>query len=115
MPGFGVPSGLIVAWPPLHVPGLATAEFADAGERLRKALTPPAAEAEAYRIDIGTDAKTETLVVEYWFAVPDTDGLLLLSFPSALVGLEHALVTLYDAIASTVQWPGRAPAEFERE
>lgn len=63
------------------------------------------------------DMLPEATVVEYFFAVPDSRSLLLLSFSTATAQVADALVALFDAVAQSLEWRraeppnGRSPGQ----
>jgi len=91
---------------------VATGEHADPGDpadRIRMALS----ETKATRlhrvrvIDVGSgeDSGTlETLVVDYWVAIPGTKRVLLVSFSTSMAALQEYLLQFFDAIMRAAAW-----------
>lgn len=91
---------------------VATAEHADPGDpadRVRIAL-PETKATRIHRvraIDVGSgeDAGTlETLIVDYWVAVPGTKRVMLVSFTTSMAALQEQLLQFFDAIMRAARW-----------
>src|SRR5690606_36232935 len=91
---------------------VATSGHADPGDttdRIRVELS----ETKATRlhrvrtIDVGSGADTgtmETLVVDYWTAVPGTKRVMLVSFSTSMAELQQQLLQFFDAIMRAARW-----------
>jgi hypothetical protein len=91
---------------------VATSAHADPGDpddRIRVELS----ETKATRlhrvrtIDVGSGADTgtmETLVVDYWTAVPGTKRVMLVSFSTSMAELQQQLLQFFDAIMRAARW-----------
>jgi hypothetical protein len=91
---------------------VATSGHADPGDpddRIRVELS----ETKATRlhrvrtIDVGSGADTgtmETLVVDYWAAVPGTKRVMLVSFSTSMAELQQQLLQFFDAIMRAARW-----------
>ena len=91
---------------------------ADPADRVRIEL----AETKASRIhrvrtiDVGSgeDAGVvETLVVDYWTAVPGTKRVLLVSFSTSMAALQEQLLQFFDAIMRAARWEHPDASELE--
>jgi hypothetical protein len=58
-------------------------------------------------IDVGSGDDTgtmETLVVDYWAAVPGTKRVMLVSFSTSMAELQEQLLQFFDAIMRAARW-----------
>ena len=91
---------------------VATAEHADPGDpadRVRVDLPETKAtrihRVRAVDVTSGDDAGTiETLVVDYWVAVPGTKRVMLVSFSTPMAQLQQQLLQFFDAIMRAARW-----------
>ena len=103
-----------------HVAGEGHADPGDPADRERITL-PETKATRLHRvraIDVGSgeDAGTmETLVVDYWVAVPRTKRVMLVSFTTSMAALQEQLLQFYDAIMRAARWEHPAAAEADAE
>lgn len=58
-------------------------------------------------LDVGTDAdpgSLETLIVDYWVAVPGSKRIVLVSFSTSMAQLQEFLLPFFDAIMRAAIW-----------
>lgn len=111
-PAFGTDPDRVLDILERGIEQVASAEHADPGDpadRIRLAL----AETKATRlhrvrvIDVGSGDDTgtlETLVVDYWVAIPGTKRVLLVSFSTSMAALQEYLLQFFDAIMRAAAW-----------
>jgi hypothetical protein len=56
--------------------------------------------------DRDTPEELETLAVEYWMTVPNAKRVLLVSFSTALAGIDHIMLPFFDSIIGATYWAG---------
>lgn len=91
---------------------VASAEHADPGDPADRVriLLPETQATRLHRIRVidvgsGEDAGTlETLIVDYWVAVPGTKRVLLVSFSTSMAALQEYLLQFFDAILRATAW-----------
>ena len=100
-----------------HVVSAAHADPGDPADRIRVEISGSKATRihRVRTIDVGSgdDAGTlETLVVDYWAAVPGTKRVMLVSFSTSMAELQQQLLQFFDAIMRAARWDA-TPAHEE--
>ncbi|QEO10643.1 hypothetical protein [Protaetiibacter larvae] len=99
-----------------HIVAEGHADPGDPVDRVRIAL--PATKATRLHrvrvIDVGSgdDSGTlETLIVDYWVAIPGTKRVLLVTFTTSLAALQEQLLQFFDAVMRAAAWDAPGPPE----
>ncbi|AYF98526.1 hypothetical protein [Protaetiibacter intestinalis] len=90
-------TGLRQADPGATVVRVASEESIALRTHRHQAVDVPTEEGEPQR-------QLDTLVVDYWLTVPDTKRVVLVSFATALGGIEEIMLDLFDAIIEVSYW-----------
>lgn len=111
-PAFGTDADRVLDILERGIEQVASADHADPGDpadRIRVALAQTMA-TRLHRVRVidvgaGEDAGTaETLVVDYWVAIPGTKRVLLVSFSTSMAALQEYLLPFFDAIMRAAIW-----------
>jgi len=97
-----------------HVVHAEHADPGDPADRIRLDL-PETRATRLHRVrvvDVGSGSDTgtiETLVVDYWVAVPRTKRVMLVSFSTSMAPLQEQLLQFFDAIMRVTRWEHPEP------
>lgn len=98
----------------VHVVSTDHADPGDPADRIRLDLAGTKAtrlhRVRAVEVGTGQDSGTsETLVVDYWVAVPKTKRVLLVSFSTSMAPLQEYLLQFFDAVMRAAVWDEPGP------